>query len=119
MQSNSSVATPKDQAPEAPVVYPMTEKVSMTFTSDTRFTMTIMETGGSSRRFEGAYSYQGQTLTFPAIPSWPTPFVVPRTFRVTELSAHKLITEYQWENKDVGDGYYEPTKYVTTQTYTR
>lgn len=43
----------------------------------------------------------------------------PRTFYVTELSAHKLITEWRWENIDVGDGYYTPTKYVTTATYIR
>ncbi len=49
----------------------------------------------------------------------PTPFVVPRTFHVVTLSAHQLVTERRWENMDIGDGYYVPTSYLTTDTYTR
>lgn len=51
--------------------------------------------------------------------AYPTPFTVPQTLRVTELSAHKLVTERHWESIDIGDGYYASTNYVTTQTYTR
>jgi hypothetical protein len=98
----------------------MTEKVTLTFQSEARFRLEVTKpASGVAQRFDGAYTYQGQTLTFPAILGWPTPFVVPRTFHVVTLSAHQLVTERHWENIDIGDGYYVPTSYLTTDTYTR
>jgi hypothetical protein len=43
------VATPKDKAPETPVVSPITEKVTMTFHTDTRFSMDVKQADGSGR----------------------------------------------------------------------
>jgi hypothetical protein len=119
LQSNITVATPKGKAPETPVKYPITEKVTMTFHTATSFSMRVTQTDGSARVIDSDYTYQEQTLKFPAIISWPTTFVRSQTLQVTELSAQKLVTERHWENIDIGDGYYEPTNYVTTQTYTR
>ena len=119
LQSRITVATPQGKAPETPIVSSITGKVTMTFHSATRFSMAVTPITGSSSHIDSDYTYQGQTLKFPAILGWPTPFVVPKTVHVSELSAHKLVTEEPWENIDIGDGYYEPTTYVTTQTYTR
>jgi hypothetical protein len=119
LQSSITVATPKGKAPETPVDFPITEKVTMTFHSATSFSMRVTQTNGSASVIDSDYTYQGQTLKFPAIISWPTPFVRPQTLQVTELSAHKLVTERRWENIDSGYGSYEPTNYVTTQTFTR
>jgi len=93
----------------------------MTFLSDTRFAMDIKRADTSGRHYEGAYTYHGQVLDFPRFSVWnmPARFDVARTFRVTELSAHTLVIERRWQNIDVGYGHYEPTKYITTNTYTR
>jgi hypothetical protein len=92
----------------------------MTFLDETRFSVDVKTKGQSGgRHFGGTYTYQDSVLTFPAIYSWRTAITVPRAFHVTELSAHKLVVEDRWQNADVGDGYYVPTTYVTTDTYYR
>lgn len=119
LQSSITVATPKGKAPETPVNYPITEKVTLRFHTATSFSMRVTQPDRGANVIDGEYTYQGQTLAFAAIISWPTPFVRPQTVQVTELSAQKLVTVRHWKNIDIGDGYYEPTNYVTTQTYTR
>ena len=119
LQSSVTVAMPKGKAPETPIVFQSTDKVTITFHTATSFSMRVTELNRGGRQIDSDYTYQGQTLKFPAIIGWPTPFVVPRTLQVIELGAHKLVTERHWENIDIGDGYYDPTNYITTDTYTR
>jgi hypothetical protein len=121
LKTQTSLATPKDGTPATTSAYPVTDEVTMTFLNDTRFNLDVKSTTTSGRHFEGAYTYQGQVLTLPRLYIWNMPYytVASRTLQVTELSAHKLVTEDHWENIAIGDGYYEPTKYVTTDTYTR
>lgn len=68
LQSKITVATPKDGSAPTTTAYPIMEKVTMTFQSATRFQMEMSKpSSGGGKRFEGAYSYQEQTFTFPAI----------------------------------------------------
>jgi hypothetical protein len=71
------VATPKGKAPETPVVSPITEKVTMTFHTDTHFSMDAKQVDGSGHHINSDYTYQGQVLKFSAILWRPTPFIVP------------------------------------------
>ena len=98
--------------PYTVVVAPMTGPVTLTYLSETRFSEDVASLPrASGYHFEGYYTYQGQTLTFPAFYSWNTRVLVPRAVQVTALSAHQLVTEYRWTGSD--------TWYVTTHTYTR
>ena len=120
LQTETTLATLKDGAAATTSNYPVTDKVTMTFLNDTRFSWDSRSSNKTGRHFEGSYTYQGQVLSFPRFCIWNMMYIeVPRTFQVTELSAHKLVIEWHMDNVDIGDGYYIPTHYVMTETYTR
>lgn len=65
----------------------------MTFHMDMRFSMDMKQADGNGHHIDSDYTYQRQALKFSAILGWPTPFIVPQTLQVTELSTYKLVTE--------------------------
>lgn len=113
LQTENVLATPKDGTPAITIeVAPMTGPVTLTFQSERHFSVDVKPLPThNGYHFDGSYTYQADTLKFPTFYSWNTRAVVPRTVQVTELSAHKLVTQENWASPD--------TWYVTTHTYTR
>jgi len=86
--------------------------MTLTYTDEQHFALDVQLPSGASRyHLESTYLYQGQELKFTRIYSRVAGAVVPRTMRVSELSAHKLVLVEAWQNKDA--------HYFTTQTYSR
>ncbi|NML67553.1 hypothetical protein HHL22_20320 [Hymenobacter sp. RP-2-7] len=113
LQSEQREATPLDGSPATVyTVAPPAGPVFLTYVDEQHFTLDMqLPSAPGPYHIESTYSYQGQDLTFASSYSWTTGTVAPRTVRVAELSAHRLVLLEVWESPD--------THYFSTQTFSR
>lgn len=113
LQREELEVTPLDSsAADVRVLPPRTEPLTIEFVDERRCILDVQLPSGASRHhLESTYDYEEHDLSFARMYSRAARAVIPRTMRVTELSAHRLVLVEVWQSPT--------THYFTIQTFSR